>query len=291
MRVLVAGAGGLVGTAVARHCELLGDEVFGHTHYTLDITDAELVRKVIAQQQPEAVINCAAWTDVDGCESDRERAFLINAQGPENLAIASRAIGATLVTISTDYVFDGKKNGFYNQRDDPNPESVYGLSKLEGERRAQLASAATVVVRTGFVFGTAGKNFLSTVVDRARRGERLKAISDAWGTPTHARDLAMRLRELAELRLPGIFHVVNAGEGTSFEGFTRLAIEASGAAGATVEPISMASLQRPAPRPVNSRLECLLSEAIGLKALPLWQNALLDFIGLERQAETAAPSG
>ena len=289
MKILVAGASGLVGKAVVQHCTLLGDEVFGHTHNTLDIADAELVRTVIAQQQPEAIINCAAWTDVDGCESDRERAFLINAQGPENLATASRAIGATLVTISTDYVFDGKKKGFYNQRDDPNPESIYGLSKLDGERRAQKALAATVVVRTGFVFGPSGRNFLSTVVERARRGERLKAISDAWGTPTYAPHLAVRLRELSELRMPGVFHVVNAGEGTSFEGFARFAIEAAGAAGATVEAISMASLQRPAPRPVNSRLECLLSEAIGLKALPTWQTALLDFIGLEQQAETAAP--
>ena len=138
--------------------------------------DVDRVRQTLQKDRPDAVVNCAAWTDVDGCESDQERAFAANAQGPENLANASREIGAVLVTISTDYVFDGRKQGFYTQRDNPNPESVYAASKLEGERRAQLADARTIVVRTGFVFAKGGTNFLSTIIERARRGEKLKAI-------------------------------------------------------------------------------------------------------------------
>ena len=134
-----------------------------------------------------------------------------------------RAFDALLITISTDYIFDGAKAGFYTQRDQPNPLSVYGSSKLEGERRAQREWARTIVVRSGYIFGTGGTNFLSTVMLRARRGESLKVIKDMFGTPTYARDLAQRLLRLAQLDLPGTYHVVNSGEGVSFEGFARAA--------------------------------------------------------------------
>ena len=228
------------------------------------------------------MINCAAWTDVDGCENAPHKAHAINAGGPENLARASRSVGGLFVTISTDYVFDGHKAGFYTQRDHPNPESVYGLSKLEGERRAQSAYARTIVVRTGFVFGPGGKNFLSTVVDRARRGERLKAISNAWGTPAYSEDLAARLRVLANLDLPGVFHVVNAGAGVSYEEFARLALRAARCEHANLETVTMESLHRPARRPRNARLQCVLSEALGLPALPFWGQAVQTFVASQQ---------
>jgi dTDP-4-dehydrorhamnose reductase len=278
MRVLITGASGMVGGAVAEHCRGRGDDVLAFDRESLDITDERAARETFGRLKPEAVINCAAWTDVDGCELDPQRAFLVNSQGVEALATASRLAGAAFVTISTDYVFDGQKpDGFYTQRDDPHPASAYGAAKLEGERRAQMASARTSVVRTGWVFGPGGRNFLATVAERARRGERLKAISDAFGTPTYAPDLAARLRELAELDLPGVYHVVNAGEGTSFEGFARAAVQAVGAAGVEIEAVTMDSLKRPAPRPRNSRLRCLLSEAIGLRPLRDWREALAEF--------------
>ena len=135
--------------------------------------------------------------------SNPERAQNVNARGPELLALACRRLGALFITISTDYVFDGEKDGFYTQRDQPNPQSVYAVSKLEGERRAQIAWARTIVVRTGYIFGSGGTNFLSSVVERARRGERLQAINDSFGTPTYAPDLAQQLRRLAQLDLPG----------------------------------------------------------------------------------------
>jgi dTDP-4-dehydrorhamnose reductase len=284
----VAGAGGMVGRAVSQHCLELGDEVLSYDHQTLDIANREQVNAVMRETKPEAVINCAAWTDVDGCETDSARAYATNAAGPANLASASRRVGAVFVTISTDYVFDGTKDGFYTQRDDPNPESVYGRAKLEGERGAQAAYARTIVVRTGFVFGPGGKNFLSTVVERAWRGERLKAINDSWGTPTYAPHLAKRLRQLAQLDLPGIFHVVNSGKGASYEDFTQIALKAAECDSAGLETLSMNSLQRPAPRPRNSRLKCLLSEAIGLEPLPLWQDALLDFVAAQRKTVIVA---
>jgi len=278
LKILITGAGGLVGRALAEHCSASGDEVLGYDHKALDIADPDAVKSLICGQVPDAVINCAAWTDVDGCESDPAKAEAVNALGPELLARASRKAGAVFVTISTDYVFDGHKEGFYTQRDQPAPINVYGNFKLEGERRAQEQHARTIVVRSGYIFGPGGKNFLSNVVSRVERGEKLKAIGDYWGTPTYARDLAMRLRELAVLDLPGIYHVVSAGDGASFETFSMEALRLAGLDRDAVEVVSGDSLKRPAPRPRNSRLKCLLSEAIGLAPLPPWQEGLAHFI-------------
>jgi dTDP-4-dehydrorhamnose reductase len=286
--VLVTGAGGMVGRAVRAYCESAGDLVFAYDHRSLDIADADRVRQMLLKDQPTAVINCAAWTDVDGCELDNERAFAANSRGPENLARASREIDAGFVTISTDYVFDGEKQGFYTQRDQPNPQSVYGASKLEGERLAQLAHARTIVVRTGFVFGPGGTNFLSTIIERARRGEKLKAIGDAYGTPSYAPNLARRLRELAQLDIPATFQVVNSGDGVSYEQFARAALDLAGYAELPLEAVAMDSLQRPAARPRNSRLKCLFSEALGLPSLPFWKDSLKSFVALGSPVEVAA---
>lgn len=278
MKVLITGAAGLVGAALTQHCRARGDDVLAFDREGLDVTDERAVREAFKSLRPDAAVNCAAWTDVDGCELDPQRAFLVNSQGVESLATAARLAGASFVTVSTDYVFDGRReNYFYTQRDDPHPLSAYGAAKLEGERRAQAASARTSVVRTGWVFGAGGRNFLATVAERARRGEPLRAISDSYGTPTYAPDLAARLRELAELDLPGVYHVVNAGEGASYEGFARAAVEAAGLRDAQIESVPTDSLQRPAPRPRNSRLRCLISEALGLRPLRDWRAALADF--------------
>jgi dTDP-4-dehydrorhamnose reductase len=275
--VLVTGAGGMVGRALCEFCEASGDTVFAYDRQALDIANTDSVREAVRNSKPDAVINCAAWTDVDGCESDIERAFAANARGPENLAVASREANAAYVTISTDYVFDGTKEGFYTQEDQPNPLSVYGRAKLEGEQRAQEANNASIVVRTGFIFGPGGKNFLSKVIEFARRDQPMKAISDAYGTPTYARDLARRLRELAQLNHPGIFHVVNSGDGASYAEFAREAMLIENLGKRQVEEVLSETLNRPAPRPQNSRLRCLYSEPLGLGPLPDWRNALRRF--------------
>lgn len=275
--MLVTGAGGMVGRALCEFCEASGDTVFAYDRAALDIANGDAVREAVRSNKPDAVINCAAWTDVDGCESDVERAFAVNARGPENLAVASREANAAYVTISTDYVFDGTKEGFYTQEDQPNPLSVYGRAKLEGEQRAQEANDASIVVRTGFIFGRGGKNFLSKVIELARRDQQIKAITDAYGTPTYAPDLARRLRELAQLNHPGIFHVVNSGDGASYAEFAREAMLIANLGERGVEEVLSETLNRPAPRPQNSRLRCLYSENLGLSPLPDWRDALRRF--------------
>lgn len=278
MKVLVTGGQGLVGRAVVDYCTAIGDTVVSYGHDTLDITEADSVNKAVASEHPDAIINCAAWTDVDGCEFDHDRAFAANAQGPENLAKASKLYNAAFVTISTDYVFDGSKTGFYTQEDQPNPQSVYAASKLEGERRAQSANQQTIVARTGYVFGLGGRNFLSTVVERARAGETLYVINDSFGTPTYSRDLAVRLRELSGLNHAGIYHVVNVSDGVSFEQFAREAVAIAGINGVDLRTVSMDSLNRPASRPKNSRMRCLLSEELRLSPMSDWRTALREFI-------------
>ena len=282
--MLITGASGMVGRAVQAYCASIGDEVLPYDHRSLDIGNASGVSETLQNEKAEIVFNCAAWTDVDGCELDPAKAYAANADGPENLANACRQIDASLITISTDYVFDGRKDGFYTQRDQPNPESVYGKAKLDGERRAQSAWARTIVVRSGFIFGPGGKNFLSTVVDRARRGEPLSAINDSYGTPTYSQDLAVRLRELAQLDLPGVFHVVNDGPGVSYEEFARAAISAAGFE-VNLGTVRMDDLKRPAPRPRNSRLKCVLSPSVGLKPLPNWRDSLVNFVSLSTPLE------
>jgi dTDP-4-dehydrorhamnose reductase len=284
MKVLVTGANGMLGRATVDYLSSVGDDVVGLTKDELDIADTELVRNAVKTASPDTVMNCAAWTDVDGCETDREKNYGVHARGPENLAVACREIGANLITVSTDYVFDGRKDGFYTQRDEPNPESEYGWAKLTGERLAQAALARTMVVRVGWLFGAGGKNFLSKLPEYLRDAQKLKIISDSYGTPTYAPHMARRLRELAVLDLPGIYHMANSGEGTSYAGFAR----AIGGDNSLIEEVKAETLLRPAPRPQNSRLRCLLSEALKLEPLPDWEEALQHFLKSTASSEAAS---
>jgi len=228
MKVLITGAAGLVGRAMVEHCTDAGDDIVSLDHAKLDIANRHAVDATFDHERPDVVINCAAWTDVDACQSDPGRAQTVNAHGPESLALACQRLGALFVTISTDYVFDGEKDGFYTQRDQPNPQSVYAVSKLEGEHLAQIAWARTIVVRSGYIFGAGGRNFLSSVIGQLRRGERVRTLNDTFGTPTYAPDLARQLHRLARLDLPGVYHVVNTGGGMSFDAFVRRAAEIAG---------------------------------------------------------------
>jgi dTDP-4-dehydrorhamnose reductase len=278
LRVLVTGASGMVGRAVVEHCREAGDEVLGRDHTGLNIADWPSVVREFQETLPAVAINCAAWTDVDGCERDPERSHAANATGPQNLAAAAAKSNSVFVTISTDYVFAGDKEGFYTQDDEPKPISVYGKSKLQGEEEACAAYSGTIVVRTGFIFGPGGRNFLSKIGGPLREGKQVGAISDAWGTPTYAIHLARRLRELAQLNRPGIYHVVNDGAGASYEEFARFVSQEVGADTSLVSGVLSATLNRPAPRPRNSRLKCLVSPVVGLAPLPDWRVAVREYL-------------
>ncbi|MFN2531700.1 MAG: dTDP-4-dehydrorhamnose reductase [Pyrinomonadaceae bacterium] len=278
MKILVTGAAGMVGRTLCDLCRSAGDTVLPFDHSALDISNADGVLTTIAETNPDAVINCAAWTDVDACEADAERAFAANARGPENLAVGCSRNNSVFVTISTDYVFDGTKKGFYIETDEPNPISVYGRSKLEGECLVQQAFRGAIVVRSGFIFGRGGKNFLSTVHERIRDNGKIKAIADAYGTPTYAKDLAARLYELVRLKRPGVYHVANSGDGGSYEEFVSEVVRITRCSKVEVERVASDSLNRPAPRPHNSRLRSLYLESVGLLPLPDWRDSLAEFI-------------
>lgn len=268
----------MVAKATAKFCRSIGDEVVALTRQELDISDQLQVFDLFESEKFDAVINCAAYTDVDGSEANEEKCFAANVAGVENLAHASKRNDCIFVTISTDYVFDGTKSGFYTQRDTPNPQGVYGQAKFLGENLANRAYARSIIVRSGWIYGEGGTNFLSVIDKLLADGKKIKAIYDSFGTPTFANDLARRLRELAELDLPCIFHVTNSGLGTSYKGFAEKVCEIKGFDKSLLEDASADSLQRPAPRPKSSKLACLFSERFGLKPLRNWEDALEEFL-------------
>lgn len=278
MKILITGANGMVARATAAHCRSIGDEVTALTRSEMDIADVKEVRSVIGDVKPDAVINCAAYTNVDGAEQEEPKAYSANVLGVENLALAACEVDSRFVTISTDYVFDGTNAGFYTQRDTPNPKGVYAVTKREGELAALRVNSNTVVVRSGWIYGEGGTNFLSVMHKLLADGKSVKAIRDSYGTPTFAGDLAKRLRELAELNLPAIFHVTNSGPGISYLGFAEKVGEIGGFDKALIEEVSKDDLQRPAPRPVSSKLACLFSERFGLPPMPDWEEALKRFL-------------
>jgi dTDP-4-dehydrorhamnose reductase len=278
MKTLITGANGMVARACVKHCESIGDEVVGFTRQQLDISNKENVFDIFTQEKPEIVLNCAAFTDVDGSETNSEICYQANSFGVENLALASKEFNSAFVTISTDYVFDGANQGFYTQRDTPNPQGFYGKAKLDGEIRARNANARSIIVRSGWIYGAFGTNFLSVLHKLLADGKSIKAIYDSFGTPTFAKDLAIRLRELAELDLPAIYHVTNSGEGTSYSGFAEKVCEIKGFDKNLLEKVSCDDLKRPAPRPKSSKLACLFSEKFGLSPLQNWEKALAEFL-------------
>ena len=275
MKVLITGANGMVARAAIRHCTDIGDEVVALTRQELNIAETDAVSNWLESNRPEAVLNCAAYTDVDGAESNPDASRLANEIGVGNLAASSKSVGARFVTISTDYVFDGENRGFYTEHDPPNPHGVYAVTKYEGEVAAANANSESVIVRSGWIYGYGGTNFLSVMHTLLAQGKKIKAIRDAYGTPTFANDLARRLRELAETNESGIFHVTNSGEGTSYLGFAEKVCEICGYDKNLIEPVSNDDLKRPAPRPVSSKLRTTFS---GLPPLQDWECALREFL-------------
>jgi dTDP-4-dehydrorhamnose reductase len=270
LRVLVTGAGGMVGREVVE--VLQPHEVIALDHAALDVGDRDAVLGAIGVAHPDAIVHCAAMTAVDACESEPDKAFLVNALGVRFVMEGARRAGAYVVTLSTDYVFDGSQSEPYHEWDTPNPASVYGQSKLAGEFEIDLECA---VVRTSWVIGRYGANMAKTVLRLAAGDSPMRFVDDQRGCPTVAADLATVLRTFVVERLPGTWHVTNQGAVSWFE-FAGEVLRAAGHDPARVEPISTADLDppRPAPRPANSVLDNRALRLAGRPLLPDFRESL-----------------
>jgi|SRR5208283_681550 len=273
MRVTIFGASGLLGKELIR--EWTGDAVTGLGSKDADLRDADRVRQVVQETRPEWVVLAAAYTDVDGCESNRELAFAVNRDGAANVAAAAATVGARLVFLSSDYVFDGKKNTPYGNGDARNPQSVYGRSKAEAEVRLLELMPDCCIARTSWLFGTAGKCFPDTILKLAASRPALDVVNDQRGCPTYAVDLARAIIQLCRKDASGIVHVTNAGDCTWFE-FAEEIVRYSGLA-TTVRPVSSQQMARPAPRPAYSVLSPTRLQSLGIE-MPSWRDALRRYL-------------
>jgi len=274
--ILVTGGNGLLARSLAAR-STPERPIVALARDALDIADADAVRRAVDAYAPAVVVNAAAMTDVDGCERDPAAARTANVDGPRRLAEACRASGVRLVHVSTDFVFDGRKRTPYTLYDEPNPLSVYGRSKLEGEAAVRDALDDAIVARTSWVFGVGGKNFASRLFDYARRARTLKGITDMRSIPTFAPDLAMRLLEILDTRATGIFHVTGSGEATWFD-VAETALAVAGRSDVELLPTTVAELGLPAPRPAYSVMRCVQSEALGLAPLRPWTESVRAFV-------------
>lgn len=275
-RLLVTGAGGQLGQDLVLHAESTGEEIVALTRAQLDIGDRDAVLAAVREHAPDAVINAGAWTAVDACESDSQRAYRDNAEAVAWLREACDATGAHLLTISTDYVFDGTLDRPYREDDATNPQSVYGASKLAGE---QAAGDTATVVRTSWLSGFGGGNMVKTVLRLLDQDVPLAFVDDQRGHPTFTADLAPVVWRLAVERRPGIFHVTNAGAVSWYE-FVADVVDAAGGDRDRVRPISTADLHppRPAKRPANSVLENAALAAAGIPPLRHYREPLAELV-------------
>ncbi len=276
-RVLVTGGGGQLGREFAL---LLGDEAAAPGRAELDVADEQSVSEAFERHRPELVLHCAAWTDVDGAESDPEGAWRVNEYGSRHVARAARACGAALVGFSTDYVFAGDDPEGYDEQSPVAPQSVYGASKLAGERALLTEHPEAHVVRTAWVFSPRGHNFLLTMLRLGAERDELRVVDDQIGCPTATAHLARAALELVERCPPGIYHLAGSGS-TSWFGFASAIMQEAGLA-ARVEPIPSSELQRPAPRPACSILRTVHADA---PRLPHWRDGLRDCLAALATAE------
>ena len=254
MKIVVTGAGGQLGRELVDAAKAKGHSVRGLARADLDVTDSAAVRAAMTREKPDVVVHAAAWTAVDACESDRDKAFLFNGTATEHIVRAARDVGARVVYVSTDYVFDGTKPAPYVETDVPNPQSVYGASKLAGEHAVDLA--LDTVVRISWVCGFHGANMVKTILRIAAQQDTLTFVDDQVGNPTFADDAARMIVHLADAGHAGVWHVTNQGSVSWYE-FAREVMRAAALDPSRVKPVKTRDLvpARPAPRPANSVLE------------------------------------
>jgi dTDP-4-dehydrorhamnose reductase len=273
MRAAIFGASGLLGKALMR--QSTGDEVTGFSSRDADIRDASRVLQVVDEIHPDWIVLAAAYTDVDGCESNQGLAFAVNRDGAVNVAHAAKSVGARLLFLSSDYVFDGKKTTPYETSDQRNPQSVYGRTKAEAEIRLLELNPGCCVARTSWLFGTGGRCFPDTILKLAASRPALDVVNDQRGCPTFAEDLARAIVQLCRKNASGIVHVTNAGDCTWFD-FAKEIVGSSGLK-TDVRPVSSQQMARPAPRPAYSVLSPMRLLALGIE-MPPWRDALQRYI-------------
>lgn len=273
MRVLITGAGGQLGHDLQRaFAHDAHHDVVACSRAELDLSSRDSVLQAITTVAPDAVVHAGAWTNVDGCETDPDRAWRVNALGTRHVAEGARIAGARVLYVSTDYVFDGRATTPYTEWDATNPLSMYGRSKLAGEREL---SGGDTVVRTSWVCGLDGSNFVKTMLRVAAERETLTVVADQHGCPTFTPDLAATIKLLVVHRRPGVFHVTNQGPTTWFA-FARAILAAAGLDPDRVHPITSAELDppRPAPRPAYSVLDNAALRLSDIPLLPDWHESL-----------------
>lgn len=278
MKIIITGGRGQLGRELAEVLlEAGGHEVMSPGRQELDVTRMEEVIRAFKAFAPEVVIHAAAATNVDQCELDHDRAYLVNALGTRNVAAAAAVVGAKLIFISTDYVFNGRAGRPYTEFDAPDPINIYGKSKLAGERYAAELCPRYFIVRTSWLYGRHGKNFVKTMLDLAGKRDEIAVVDDQVGSPTYVGDLARFIAGLIETELYGIYHASNGGECSWFD-FAREIFRLAGLDHVRVRPISSEELNRPAPRPAYSVLDNYCIRLQGLPDLRCWQEALRDFL-------------
>ena len=294
MRILITGAAGMLGTDARRIFTELGHHVFPtdvgaaavNGIVPLDITDSHAVRTLFAELQPDLVFHAAAYTNVDGCERDPDLAYKVNVLGTWAVASAAEAVGAALVAISTDFVFDGTKTSPYTEFDAPNPLSSYAASKLAGEDLARSSCRRCYVVRTSWLYGVHGRNFPYTVINLAKTKPELPIVADQVGTPTYTVDLLNAITEIIATGLYGVYHVSNTGQ-ASWEEFARVILAKTNLTQVPVTPITSGDyVQRfgsPTKRPAYSVLRHYALELMGRDTLRPWEDALEAFLASARE--------
>ncbi len=275
-RIVLIGNAGMLGSALEEELRSHYSDVVGIDVEEIDIVDRERTEAVLSFLEPAAVVNCAAYTDVDGCETERDLATAVNGYGPGNVAAVCRDIEARMVHFSTDFVFDGTKAEPYTEQDKPNPISVYGASKLEGEIQVFANLDNHLIIRTSWLFGVGGVNFVEKILARAEAGGPLKVVTDQRGCPTYARHLARATRLLLDTDYKGIVNACNSGI-TTWHGFAIKALELSGYDIEVGETTSDA-FDAPAKRPANSALGTSLLTSLTGEEMPRWEEGVEEYI-------------
>ncbi|MBI4744275.1 MAG: dTDP-4-dehydrorhamnose reductase [Actinobacteria bacterium] len=276
MKIIVTGASGQLGCDLTKVLE--SEHNLFLFDIDLDVTDAKKVLKTAKEISPDVVIHSAAYTDVDGCESNQDIAYNVNAIGAQNVAIACNEINAAMVYVSTDFIFDGAKKEPYIEFDNPNPLSVYGCSKLAGEYFVSHLLNKYYICRTAWLYGKNGKNFVKTILKLADEKDELKVVNDQFGSPTYSFDLAQKIGELVKENAYGIYHTTNSGSCSWFE-FARKILEFGGKDNVKISPISSDELDRPAKRPFYSVLRNYCLELKKFSPMRSYEEALRDYFG------------